>query len=60
MHPQVWKCSGHYDLFHDYMVDCRESKRRYRYDQVRGRWVECAAAVFVTHRWPKRNEPERP
>jgi len=39
MHPQVWKCSGHYDLFHDYMVDCRESKRRYRYDQVNGRWV---------------------
>ena len=40
MHPQVWKCSGHYDLFHDYMVDCRESKKRYRFDQVRGRWVE--------------------
>jgi glycyl-tRNA synthetase len=40
MHPQVWKCSGHYDLFHDFMVDCRESKRRYRYDQVQGRWVE--------------------
>jgi glycyl-tRNA synthetase len=40
MHPQVWKCSGHYDLFHDYMVDCRESKRRYRYDQVQGRWGE--------------------
>ena len=40
MHPQIWKCSGHYDLFHDYMVDCRESKKRYRYDQVRGRWVE--------------------
>jgi glycyl-tRNA synthetase len=40
MHPQVWKVSGHYDLFHDYMVDCRESKRRYRYDQVQGRWVE--------------------
>lgn len=40
MHPQVWKCSGHYDLFHDYMVDCRESKRRYRHDQVRGRFVE--------------------
>jgi glycyl-tRNA synthetase len=39
MHPQVWKVSGHYDLFHDYMVDCRESKRRYRHDQVRGRWV---------------------
>ena len=40
MHPQVWKCSGHYDLFHDYMVDCRESKKRYRHDQVWGRWVE--------------------
>ena len=22
MHPQVWKCSGHYDLFCDMMVDC--------------------------------------
>jgi len=39
MHPQVWKCSGHYDLFHDYMVDCRETKKRYRHDQVQGRWV---------------------
>ncbi len=39
MHPQVWKCSGHYDLFHDYMVDCRESKRRYRHDQLVGRWL---------------------
>src|SRR6516165_8056661 len=40
MHPQVWKCSGHYDLFHDFMVDCRETKKRYRHDQVNGRWVE--------------------
>jgi len=40
MHPQVWKCSGHYDLFHDEMVDCRESRKRYRFDQVEGRWVE--------------------
>ena len=49
MHPQVWKCSGHYDLFHDYMVDCRETKRRYRYDQVTGRWAEAKGRrVFVT------------
>ncbi len=49
MHPQIWKCSGHYDLFHDYMVDCRESKRRYRHDQVRGRWAECEGErIFVT------------
>jgi glycyl-tRNA synthetase len=39
MHPQVWKVSGHYDLFHDFMVDCRESKKRYRHDQVQGQWV---------------------
>src|SRR3954470_7962779 len=49
MHPQVWKCSGHYDLFHDFMVDCRESKKRYRYDQVVGRWVEAKGRkAFVT------------
>ena len=49
MHPQVWKCSGHYDLFHDFMVDCRETKRRYRHDQVRGRWVSAKGQrVFVT------------
>lgn len=48
MHPQVWKCSGHYDLFHDFMVDCRESKKRYRHDQVHGRWVEAKGRrVFV-------------
>jgi len=48
MHPQVWKCSGHYDLFHDFMVDCRETKKRYRHDQVRGRWVEAKGQrIFV-------------
>jgi glycyl-tRNA synthetase len=35
MHPQVWKCSGHFDLFCDMMVDCRESKSRYRADHLR-------------------------
>jgi glycyl-tRNA synthetase len=39
MHPQVWKCSGHFDLFHDWLVDCRESKRRYRYDHLQGRYA---------------------
>jgi glycyl-tRNA synthetase len=34
MHPQVWKVSGHYDLFHDFMVDCRECKARFRADHV--------------------------
>ncbi|MCC9654481.1 glycine--tRNA ligase [Rhodopirellula sp. JC737] len=49
MHPQVWKCSGHYDLFHDHMVDCKESKKRYRFDQVRGRFVEYQGTkIFVS------------
>lgn len=39
MHPNVWKASGHFDLFHDFMVDCRETKRRYRFDHIRGRWL---------------------
>ncbi|MBS0209264.1 MAG: glycine--tRNA ligase [Planctomycetes bacterium] len=44
MHPQVWKVSGHFDLFCDMMVDCRETKKRYRFDQVRGRWVSKGGA----------------
>ncbi len=49
MHPQVWKCSGHYDLFHDYMVDCKETKKRYRHDQLNGRWVEAKGRkAFIT------------
>lgn len=49
MHPQVWKVSGHYDLFVDKMVDCTESKKRYRYDQIPGRWVEAKGQkVFIT------------
>src|SRR4051794_23476328 len=49
MHPQVWKCSGHFDLFCDMMVDCRQSKHRYRFDQVRGRWAEYQGQkIFIT------------
>ena len=49
MHPQVWKCSGHFDLFCDMMTDCRQTKKRYRFDQVRGRWAEYQGQkIFVT------------
>lgn len=34
MHPDVWKASGHVDGFSDPMVDCKESKLRYRADQL--------------------------
>jgi len=55
MHPQVWKCSGHYDLFSDMMVDCKGCKQRFRTDQVsvavlrddsRGVWIACETFVF--------------
>ncbi len=34
MHPQVWKVSGHYDMFHDQLVDCRTCKARFRADHL--------------------------
>ena len=47
--PAGVEVSGHYDLFCDMMVDCRQSKKRYRFDQVRGRWAEYRdQKVFVT------------
>jgi glycyl-tRNA synthetase len=33
-HPKVWEASGHVGGFNDPMVDCRETKQRYRYDHV--------------------------
>ncbi|HEU4533020.1 MAG TPA: hypothetical protein VFS00_02845, partial [Polyangiaceae bacterium] len=33
-HPKVWVASGHAETFNDPMVDCRETKARYRYDHV--------------------------
>jgi glycyl-tRNA synthetase len=49
MHPQVWKVSGHYDLFCDMMADCSETKKLYRFDHVKGRWAEYRGKrVFVT------------
>ncbi|MCC6678028.1 MAG: glycine--tRNA ligase [Phycisphaerales bacterium] len=33
-HPKVWEASGHIAGFNDPMVDCRETKGRYRYDHV--------------------------
>ncbi|HEX7478400.1 MAG TPA: glycine--tRNA ligase, partial [Polyangiales bacterium] len=34
--PRVWEASGHVGGFNDPMVDCRETKQRYRYDHL---WV---------------------
>jgi len=32
--PEVWKASGHADSFSDPMIDCRETKLRYRADHL--------------------------
>lgn len=48
MHPKIWKASGHVDGFSDPMVDCKESKKRYRADQLFVKPVD-----FV-----KRDEPD--
>jgi glycyl-tRNA synthetase len=34
MHPKVWKASGHVDAFNDPMIDNRDSKKRYRADNL--------------------------
>ncbi len=33
-HPKVWEASGHVAGFSDPMVDCRETKARYRFDHL--------------------------
>lgn len=34
MHPLVWKASGHVDAFNDPLIDNKDSKKRYRADQL--------------------------
>ncbi len=34
MHPRVWKASGHVDAFHDPLIDNKDSKKRYRADNL--------------------------
>lgn len=34
MHPKTWEASGHVDGFNDPMLDNRDSKKRYRADQL--------------------------
>ncbi|WNJ21160.1 glycine--tRNA ligase [Pontibacter sp. G13] len=34
MHPTVWKASGHVDAFNDPMIDNKDSKKRYRADNL--------------------------
>jgi glycyl-tRNA synthetase len=49
MNPRVWEASGHVGGFSDPMVDCRESKKRYRADQM------VCGEVFAERKGEKRS-----
>ncbi len=56
MHPQIWKVSGHYDLFHDWMQTCRQCKRLVRADHVwdmlkDSDWVKSFAETMEATAW---------
>jgi len=40
MHPTTWKASGHVDAFSDPLIDNKDSKKRYRADQLIEGFVE--------------------
>jgi len=46
MHPQVWVASGHVEMFHDILVDCKECKHRFRQDHLEGdRCPDCGGEL---------------
>jgi len=53
MHPKVWEASGHVAGFTDPLVDCKESKQRFRADQLF--WA--AVEVETTEPTPEANLP---
>lgn len=40
MHPNIWKASGHIDLFNDIFIDNKDSKYRYRVDILINNYIE--------------------
>ncbi len=46
MNPEVWKASGHVGSFADMMSDCRECKKRFRIDKLKGdKCPECGGEL---------------
>lgn len=50
MHPTIWKASGHVDSFNDPLIDNKDSKKRYRADNL----IEDRAAEYE-----KQGQPEK-
>ena len=40
MHPEIWKASGHVDAFNDPLIDNKDTKKRYRADQLIEEYLE--------------------
>ena len=40
MHPTTWKASGHVDAFNDPLIDNKDSKKRYRADQLIEEYID--------------------
>jgi len=40
MHPRVWKASGHLEAFNDPLIDNKDSKKRYRADNLIEEYLE--------------------
>ncbi len=53
MHPKVWEASGHVAGFSDPLVDCKESKQRFRADQL------FFAPVIITRVKPEMQEAHK-
>jgi len=45
-HPRLWEASGHVATFNDPMVDCKESKMRYRADHLMWSAVKVAGEII--------------
>jgi len=52
MHPLTWKASGHVDSFNDPMIDNRDSKKRYRADQL----LEGKAEEYTANGQPEKGQ----
>ncbi|MDD5633977.1 MAG: glycine--tRNA ligase [Candidatus Omnitrophica bacterium] len=47
MNPETWKASGHVGSFADMLSDCKECKKRFRVDHVKGdKCPECGGALL--------------
>ncbi len=40
MHPKIWKASGHVDAFNDPLIDNKDSKKRYRADELIDSYIQ--------------------